>query len=317
MKVSIIIKAYNEEANISACIESALDALKGIKGEVILVDSLSSDRTAEIAKKYPIRIFQLEDGKDRRCSVGAQIGYLESKGDYIYLLDGDMVLDPHFIKEALSHFSEKVGAVGGLMSEPYTGNLISRRYQEKFGNMKVGLVDYLEGGGLYLRKAIEEAGHFANPRLFSNEEYEIGFRLRGLGWKLLRIDAEAVTHRRESRSSYDELFARFRSRYLQGGGQVLRASLFTKDFRRHAWRLKLYLCVIAYWLMLILSIVTGAYKYMLAATAIFILAFIIKKRGIRQAAFSLVSWHITAASMIQGFMAGADAGAKIPYHKIK
>ena len=43
--VSIIIKALNEERYIATAIESALIALAGLDGEVILADSGSSDRT--------------------------------------------------------------------------------------------------------------------------------------------------------------------------------------------------------------------------------------------------------------------------------
>ena len=42
--VSIIIKALNEERHIAAAIESALAALGGIDGEVILADGGSRDR---------------------------------------------------------------------------------------------------------------------------------------------------------------------------------------------------------------------------------------------------------------------------------
>jgi len=54
--VSVIIKAYNEQQHIAGAIESALTALRGIDGEVILADSASTDRTIAIAQSYPIRI---------------------------------------------------------------------------------------------------------------------------------------------------------------------------------------------------------------------------------------------------------------------
>jgi glycosyltransferase involved in cell wall biosynthesis len=45
---SIYILTYNEELDIAACIESAL-----LSDDVIVVDSCSSDRTVEIASRYP------------------------------------------------------------------------------------------------------------------------------------------------------------------------------------------------------------------------------------------------------------------------
>jgi len=50
---SIYILTYNEEIDIAACIESAM-----LSDDIIVVDSCSSDRTVEIASRYPIRVIQ-------------------------------------------------------------------------------------------------------------------------------------------------------------------------------------------------------------------------------------------------------------------
>src|SRR4249920_3766601 len=90
--VSIIIKALNEERHIASAIESALAALHGIDGEVILADGGSSDRTIEIARRYPITIVQLTDAADLSRGSGAQLGFQYSSGRYLLLMDGDMQL---------------------------------------------------------------------------------------------------------------------------------------------------------------------------------------------------------------------------------
>ena len=51
--ISVIITTFNEEVNIAECIESVLWA-----DEILLVDSYSSDRTVEIANRYPIKVLQ-------------------------------------------------------------------------------------------------------------------------------------------------------------------------------------------------------------------------------------------------------------------
>jgi glycosyltransferase involved in cell wall biosynthesis len=53
--VSVIITTFNEEANVAECIESTLWA-----DEILLVDSFSTDRTLELARRYPIRILERE-----------------------------------------------------------------------------------------------------------------------------------------------------------------------------------------------------------------------------------------------------------------
>jgi glycosyltransferase involved in cell wall biosynthesis len=53
----VVIPLKNEEEFIGKCIKSVIDALTYVGDcEIILVDSYSTDRTVEIAKKFPIRI---------------------------------------------------------------------------------------------------------------------------------------------------------------------------------------------------------------------------------------------------------------------
>ena len=52
-KISVCIISYNEENKIEDCLKS----LTGIVDEIIIVDSLSTDKTIEIAKKYTDNIF--------------------------------------------------------------------------------------------------------------------------------------------------------------------------------------------------------------------------------------------------------------------
>ena len=117
--VSIVIKALNEERNIATAIESALAALDGIDGEVVLADSASTDRTVAIAKNYPIKIVRMNCIEDRSCGAGGQLGYQYSCGDYVCLMDGDMKLYPDFVAAAISYLAQnpKVAGVGGMIVE--------------------------------------------------------------------------------------------------------------------------------------------------------------------------------------------------------
>ena len=95
--VSVIIKAFNEEKNIVAAIESSLAAVAEVGGEVILADGHSTDRTVELASLYPVRVVQLANAHERCCGVGPQLGYQHSRGEYVYILDGDMRMMQGFL----------------------------------------------------------------------------------------------------------------------------------------------------------------------------------------------------------------------------
>ncbi len=55
-KISAVIIAGNEEQNIARCLES----LSGLADEIIVLNSFSEDKTAEICNKFQVRFFQRE-----------------------------------------------------------------------------------------------------------------------------------------------------------------------------------------------------------------------------------------------------------------
>ena len=126
--VSVIIKALNEEKRISATIESALRAVNEVGGEVILADSYSTDRTVELAQRYPIRVVQLANPEERCCGVGPQLGYQHSRGKFVYILDGDMEMEGGFFAQAIAFMVEhpEVAGVGGRTVEQNTESLRTR-----------------------------------------------------------------------------------------------------------------------------------------------------------------------------------------------
>ena len=84
-KLSVTILTYNEEHRIGACLESVRD----IADEIIVVDSMSSDRTVEICKSYGCRISSREFG-----GYGAMRQYATSltTNSYVLSIDADEVV---------------------------------------------------------------------------------------------------------------------------------------------------------------------------------------------------------------------------------
>ena len=202
--VSILIKALNEEAKIQSCLDSACRAVSDIDGEIVLVDSMSTDKTVEIAKRYPVRIIQFKDKGDIGCGAAVQLGYEHAKGTYIYVLDGDMQLAPDFLRTAIKFLQDhsNVAGVGGKLVDTSLKNSDDRRRQQYYSRLLAPInVDHLAGGGLYRREAIESAGYLANRWLQAAEELELGLRLVAASWKLVRLPDIAVLHTGHDESS--------------------------------------------------------------------------------------------------------------------
>src|SRR5579862_2891182 len=169
--LSVIIKALNEEQHIAGAIESALAALAGIDGEVVLADGGSRDRTIEIARQYPIMIVQLNRTEDRSCGSGAQLGFQYSHGRYLLLMDGDMRLHKEFLPAAIRVLDDNptVAGVGGHVIESETDNLEYEQRQHRYDpDREVGPVTRLASSGLYRRTAIDSIGYVTDRNLHGN-----------------------------------------------------------------------------------------------------------------------------------------------------
>lgn len=102
---SIYILTYNEEIDIAECIESALEC-----DDIIVVDSLSRDRTVEIAERYPVRVVQHRfesHGKQRTWMLRE----VPTKYEWVYILEADERLTTELFVECLQTIksSEYIG----------------------------------------------------------------------------------------------------------------------------------------------------------------------------------------------------------------
>ena len=308
VKVSIVIKALNEEKDIDASIRSALTAVERVGGEVILADSISTDNTVEIARRFPVNIVQLKNIGDRRCGVGPQLGYQSSRGQYVYILDGDMELDPDFLPVAIEAMENdpKLGGVGGLIEELSTASYQFRGHKRRKGKEVLGEVKWLEGGGLYRREALEQVQYFSNRNLHAYEEQDLGLRLSHAGWHLGRLLVRSLLHHGYSEGSWALLKRRWKSRYLDGGGEILRASIgkgYFWDVARHQKHLfvglGLWIGLIAGLLLLPVS------SWLLIATGLMVVALVIIRASrigsLSDSIFAQVVWQATSLAMVRGF----------------
>lgn len=98
MKISAVVSTYNNESVIEDCLKS-LD----FADEIVVVDHRSSDKTAQIAKRFTPRVF-LEDNDPLNIDIQKNVGFEKAKGDWILSVDSDERISPelaHEIKETI------------------------------------------------------------------------------------------------------------------------------------------------------------------------------------------------------------------------
>jgi glycosyltransferase involved in cell wall biosynthesis len=323
--VTIVIKALNEERHIAAAIESAIAALQGMRGEIILADSASTDRTVEIAAQYPIKIVSLTNIADRSCGAGVQLGYQYSSGRYVCLIDGDMRLHQPFLPAAIAFLEthRQFAGVGGMIVECETGNFeYVKRASAVDPDRLPGEVKRLDCGGVYRREALEAAGYMGDRNLHGGEELELGARLRARGWRLARIDMPAIDHHGHSGDPYALLRRRWATRFAFSTGEILRGTFGTSAFRlvlhKLCWELFLFAAVHAWWLTLIATpfLVRGSLAAALIVAAIALLPFVamsLRCRSIGLGIYSVTAWNVYAAGLWPGLLRRRiDPARRIP-----
>lgn len=330
MRVSIIIKALNEEANIDRAIRSSIAAIKEVSGdgEVILADSLSSDRTVQIASRLGIRVVQLVDPDDRSCGIGAQLGYSVASGEFLYILDGDMEFLPGFLPIAVKALEEdaSLAGVAGTVEDVIVTNMeFKRRSRKMKGAPNTPSADpvCLNMGGLYRRSAIEDVGYFTHRNLHAYEEFELGVRLRHAGWRLERLNHQSIRHYGPPLATLPLLLRRLKSKHTDAHGELFRLSFGKAYFFKTLVELRDYriqALTVALWLLVIvIALVTDA-GLIETIALVFITWFLvavmlaIRKRSFPSAIFSVALWHLGIIGFLRGLIRLRPVNPSSPIH---
>jgi glycosyltransferase involved in cell wall biosynthesis len=103
--VSILIPAYNAEEWIADTIRSAVAQTWQPK-EIIIVDDGSSDRTAEVSRRFASNEVTVVSIKNQGAAAARNHALQLSRGDYIQWLDADDLLAPDKIERQLAALGE-------------------------------------------------------------------------------------------------------------------------------------------------------------------------------------------------------------------
>lgn len=126
-RVSIVIPVKNEERILPKLLNSiAQQTLTDY--EIIVADAHSTDRTAEIAKKYGAKV--VEGGMP---GPGRNRGAVHAKGDVIAFLDADVLLpNPKFLQDCVAEMDKKHLDVATCKVKPISRKPIDKALHEAY-----------------------------------------------------------------------------------------------------------------------------------------------------------------------------------------
>lgn len=103
MKISVVVPAFNEEKYIRNCLES-LKNQEMPADDIIVVDNNCTDKTINIAKKYPVRIIK---EKKRGIIFARNTGFNAAKHEIIARCDADTIVPKNWVKRIKLNFAKK------------------------------------------------------------------------------------------------------------------------------------------------------------------------------------------------------------------
>ncbi|MBU2529959.1 MAG: glycosyltransferase family 2 protein [Elusimicrobia bacterium] len=107
--ISIIILTFNEEKNIEACLNSVCDWVD----EIFIVDSFSTDKTLEIAKKYTDKISQ-HKFENQAKQLNWALETLPLKTEWLLRIDADERVLPELKEELIAKLPKVKETVNGI-----------------------------------------------------------------------------------------------------------------------------------------------------------------------------------------------------------
>lgn len=121
MKITTIILTYNEELNIRDCINS----IEKISDRIIIVDSYSTDRTVDIAKKLGAEVYHNEFINQAKQVIYA-IENLNIETEWILRLDADERISPKAATEIIEIINEDNPEINGIVV-PFEVNFLGKK----------------------------------------------------------------------------------------------------------------------------------------------------------------------------------------------
>ena len=207
-EVVIIVAVRNEQHYIGRCLDSLLNQdFPRDSFEIVVIDGMSEDKTKTIAEEYMNRfpdIIRIYDNPYRIQAAGRNIGIRNSSSEFVLYIDGHSQPSSSYISKLVSILkaSPDIAGVGGRHESPndesFFGKALNLAQKSILGgagssyrHKNANFVDPVSFC-MYRRSVLEKSGLY-NESLVIGEDYELHWRMRQFGYKLM-VTPDAVVY---------------------------------------------------------------------------------------------------------------------------
>lgn len=232
--ISIIIPVYNNWPLTAQCLESIAATTPKDALEVLVIDNASRDQTQATCKNFGERLFQerfkyIRLDQNRNYAGANNLGALEAKGDYLFLLNNDTILLADWLKPLLTAITndKSVGAIGPLLLSPKQNDIFHLQHAGVAVSLNKQVSHLYEGieyphkllrqkryfqiitGAAFLIKSsvFREFGGFNEKFINGFEDVELCYRLSQAKYRQTVIPESVIIHyggQSDGRGFHDE-----------------------------------------------------------------------------------------------------------------
>jgi hypothetical protein len=240
VQLSVIIVNYNVRVFLENALVSACKAMRGISGEVFVVDNASDDGSVEMLRQKFPSVRLIANDTNLGFAAANNIALREVAGDYVLLLNPDTVVQEDTFRVMINFIEQHpdVGLAGCKILNPdgtlqlacrrsfptpwvsftkITGlstlfprsRIFSRYNLEYLDPDETYEVDAVSGSFMVVRRAaLESVGNLDEQFFMYGEDLDWCYRIKRAGWKICYVPLTRIIHYKgESarRSDIDEV----------------------------------------------------------------------------------------------------------------
>ncbi len=226
MQLSVIILNYNVRYFLEQCVLSVKSALKGIEGEIIVVDNNSADDSCAMMRERFPEVTLIQNTENSGFPKGNNIGVAAAKGEYICILNPDTVVAEDTFIKALAHARERhdmgiigvklVDGMGKFLPESKMGiptpwvattkilalykifpkwSLFNKYYAMHLGENQPGRVEIIVGAFMIIRRdQYKEVGGFDEDYFMYTEDVDLSYTILESGRHNYYFPGATVIH---------------------------------------------------------------------------------------------------------------------------
>ena len=197
-RISVVVCTHNGAATIAECLEGCT-ALDYPNFEVLVINDGSTDRTAEIAADFDVRVISTQNSG---LAAARNVGLRHASGEIVAYLDDDASPDPDWLRYLAAGFmTTPHAAIGGPNVPPDDGFLADCIAKAPGGPIHVLVSDreaeHIPGCNMaFRREALDELGGFDARFRIAGDDVDICWQLQNAGWTIGFAPAAMVWHRR-------------------------------------------------------------------------------------------------------------------------